>query len=326
MKKNTLLATIIFCSVLNINAQDIDFEGFDASPSPFVVWRVEGAAEYFDKGSTLAQNVVSGMILKESGTLNLKKKSYLELSWKDQTVILSKKGTYSLKNEAKKLANSGLNTPVLDDFVEEIGAASIFGDTVSSGETIIDSEKNETSEDADWGTRESINIIMPVRGIVLLESVTFSWAGLSGGEGFRINIFKKTNEPAIFSALTENNRFTVDVSQLSIIEEDQYYWQVENVSNPNITSEMASISFLKKNQDLEVIRGIQSFREYAYADPWLKLLREAHALQKENMLYAANEKYKQGLKDFSDNPMIKKMYARFLTKYGLGTIADEILK
>ena len=68
-----------------------------------------------------------------------------------------------------------------------------------------------------------------------------------------------------------------------------------------------------------------SDREYSYSDPWLKLLREAYALQKADMLYEANEKYQKGLKEFSANQTIKKMYAKFLDDNGLAEVTNTLI-
>jgi hypothetical protein len=116
------------------------------------------------------------------------------------------------------------------------------------------------------------------------------------------------------------------VSQLPIIEGDEYSWNIENLDEENLKSEKIIITFAGKNHDKEIIRGMLSDREYSYSDPWMKLLREAHALQKENMLYAANEKYKKGLEEYSDNKAIRNMYAMFLTNHGLGAVADQLFE
>jgi hypothetical protein len=326
MKKIVLLTAIAIFSILAINAQEFGFEDSDASPTSFIVMHVEGSAKYLATGSSSEQNVVSGMILPGKGTLTLNKKSQLKLSWKNQTVILSKKGTYSLKNEANKLADAeaGSPAPPTDDFLVALGAASGFGGSGDDGgeNRKSGSGQADTLGGSGWGTGKSISPIMPIGGIVPLKSITFSWSGEGGDDGFRVNLYKGAD--AIFSALTKNNKFTLDVSQLSISEDEKYSWNIENIADSSIKSEKTTIFFTGQNKDKEVIRGMLSDREYSYSDPWLKLLREAHALQKENMLYAADEKYKQGLKDFSDNLTIKKMYAQFLTKYGLGAIADGI--
>ncbi len=320
MKKVTLSIALIFCLILNSNAQNYDL-GNTPSLTTFIVLDIEGSAEYLGEGSTDAQDVVSGMILPESGILTLGKKSQMKLSWKSQAVVLSKKGTYSLKNEALKLADASLNAPVLDEFLVELGAASGFGEPSGDGGNDSSSAKKENK-----GTLQEINIIMPIRGIVPMDLITFSWAGLSSDAGFRLNVYKNADQPAIFSALTMKNSFTLDVSQLSLIEGAEYSWQVENVSDSTIKSEASSITFGEKDQDLEVIRGMLSDREYSYSDPWLKILREAHALQKENLIYATNEKYKQGLKEFNDNITIKKMYAMFLNNNGLEALADQVFE
>ncbi len=328
MKKAIYLTILLIFSIPSIQAQDFDF-GDSSASSPFVVMHVKGTAKYLGDEKSNTQEVVSGMILPEKGTLTLSKKSQLKLSWKSQTVVLNKKGTYSLKNEAKKLADSGdANSPPADDFMMELGASSGFGDTGGDGDDDRDSgaSHGDTTGGSGWGTREFFNAIMPIGGIVPKEAITISWAGISGDEGFRVNLFKGTDEKPVLSAMTKNNSFTLDVSQLTLAENVEYSWQVEDVLDPAIKSEKVAITFGNKDQDMEVVRGMLSDREYSYSDPWLKLLREAHALQKENMLYAANEKYKQGLNEFADNQTIKKMYARFLTKHGLKALADEVLK
>lgn len=329
MKKIFFLTAALICSLSNVNAQGLDIDESAVSSSPFVVWHVEGSAEYLEDGSDVAQKIFSGMTLRETGKLTLNKNSQMKLSWKDQILILSKKGTYSLKNEAKKLADLSASTPApdIDDFVMAMGAASGFGEPgAGDGETEGGSAKRDTSGGYDPGTREALNVIMPVGGLVPLDQITFSWAGISGPAGFRITVYDKTDKTPVFSAMTMNNSFTVDVAQLSLNEVDEYQWQVENASNPGIKSGLTTIMFTKKDQDMYVIRGLQSDREYSYSDPWLKLLREAHALQKENLLYSANEKYRQGLKSFSNNQMVKKMYALFLTNQGLEALAYEVMK
>ncbi len=325
MKKITFLTTVIICSLVNIYAQDFELDDSNTSPAYFVVMHVDGSAKYLNAEGSTSQNLKSGMILPETGTLTLNKKAQVQLSWKNQSVTLIKKGTYSLKNEAKKLANSIPGEPVLDDFLIELGAASGYGED-EDGERKSGTAQHDTTGGSGWGTDKSINIIMPIGGVVPLNSITFSWAGISEDSGFRINVYKDSGKPAIFSAKTNNNSFSLDVSQLSVDMDEEYFWDVENASDPKIKSEKTNIIFTDKDQDKEVLRGMQSAREYSYSDPWLKLLREAHALQKANMLYAANEKYKQGLIEFSDNLTIKKMYAMFLTNHGLGALAGSVLK
>ena len=327
MKKVIFLTTILTCCLLNIQAQEFDFDDSGGTTSIFVVWNVEGSAEYTEDGSTTAQEVISGMTLKETGTLDLKKNSRMKLSWKDQTLILTKKGTYSLKNEAKKLADLSASSPPSDGFLEAMAAASGFGEPGDGdGDRESGSAKSDTTGGSGWGTRNTINIIMPIGGLVPMEQITFSWAGISEVSGFRINIYNRMDQPAIFSALTMNNSFTVDVAQLYISDEEEYSWQVENVSDPSIKSKMTTIHFTEKDQDMEVIRGLQSDREYSYSQPWMKLLREAYALQKEEMFYAANEKYKQGLKEFNNVQTIRNMYAVFLNMHGLDALAAELMK
>ena len=75
MKKSILLL-ILFLSYFNsINAQEFDLGDANTTSSSFVVWQVDGSAEYFENGNTNAQKIVSGMTLPESGTIDLKKKS-----------------------------------------------------------------------------------------------------------------------------------------------------------------------------------------------------------------------------------------------------------
>ncbi len=326
MKKASLLTIVIICSLLNIKAQEINFEKPTGNATYFITMNVHGSAEYIEAGSNTPQNVVSGMILPETGILTLSKKSILKLCWKDQILILSKKGTYSLKNEVKKLSDSSMSAPVLDDFLIAMAAASEFVEPRVYGDVKRDVVKSDSTESSSRGAQKAINIIMPIGGIVTLEQITFSWTGICESDGFRMNIFNKPGQPVVFSAMTMNNSFTIDVAQLSVEEGEEYSWQVENVSNPDIKSELATIIFTEKYQDLEVIRGLQSDREYSYSDSWLKLLREAHALQKANMLYATNEKYKQGLKEFGSNLTIKKMYARFLKNNGLEALAYQVFE
>ena len=322
MKKNTFLTTILLLATLTSYAQEFDLGDSNIAPA-FVVMHIDGSAKYTADGNSEAQNIVSGMVLPGKGTLELNKKSHLQLSWKSQMLTLSKKGTYSLKNEAIKLADTegGASTPPSDDFLLELGAASGFGDSGEDPEPRKSGDgQADTLGGSGWGTGKSINPIMPIGGIVPLKSITFRWAGEGGDDGFKINVYKGSN--AVFSALTMNNEFTLDISQLSVSENEEYAWDVEHAAESNSKTEKTTIIFTKKDKDKDVVRGMLSDRDYSYSDPWLKLLREAHALQKENLLYSANEKYQQGLKEFGDNQTIKKMYAMFLTNHGLGEMAD----
>ena len=326
MKKSFFYTILILSYFTQSQAQEFDLGNTPAVSSSFIVWQVEGSAEYFENANSSAQEVVSGMTLPEIGTIDLKKKSMLKLSWKSQTVILDKKGTYSLKNEAKKLADASGNEPVMDDFLMEMGAASGFGEEGGDGDGDRSRARRDTLGGSGWGSGKSINPIMPIGGIVPSDLITFSWAGESGEKGFNIQVYSLSDSKLIFSAATKNNSLTFDVSQLLLDEGEEYTWHVENMDEASIKSEKIKITFANKNQDEEVIRGMLSDREYSYSDPWMKLLREAHALQKENMLYAANEKYKEGIATYSDNKIIRNMYARFLTKYGLEAVADELYK
>lgn len=324
MEKTTCLITLLFFNIFYAIAQEYDFDGQVVSPAEFVVWAVEGTAAYTDDGSDSAQNLISGMTLKENGILELKKNAMVKLSWKDQILVLSKRGTYSLRNEAKKLADANPDLHV-SDFMKAIGEASDFGEP-GSGNANEGSVKKDTNEGSDQVLGKQIKAIMPIGGMVPLKTITFSWTGVNDVQAFRINIYQSSNQPPIFSALTENNSFTIDVAQLAIEKGEPYFWQVETTSTPETKSEMIQLIFTGKNEDLDVIRGLLSDREYSYAAPWLKLLQEAHALAKEQMLYSANEKYKQGLKEFGDISTVRKMYARFLTEQGLEALAREVME
>jgi len=324
MKKATFLSTVFIFFLSNTFAQQFDLGKSDTPPS-FVVLDIDGSAKYKEDGSSEDQDVKSGMTLSGTGTLTLDKKSQMKLLWKSQSVILDKKGTYSLKNEAKKLADASGNASASDDFLIAMGAASGFGEDGGDGdeEGRSGTAQGDTLGGSGWGKGKRLNVIMPIGGIVPTETITFSWAGESNESGYKISVYE--NSEVIFSAITKNNRFTIDVSQLFIVDIEAYSWDVASVAEPNIKSEKITITFGHKDQDKDIIRGMLSDREYSYSDPWLKLLREAYALQKANMLYEANEKYQQGLKEFSDNKTIKNMCVKFLETYNLGAYAETLI-
>ena len=297
MRKSIILLGCLIFVAVSLQAQSFNLD----APKTFVTIQVAGTVNL--KNVPRASKLSTGMVLPENAILKVLEGGSATLTMDGHMLTFDEAGTYKLKKEAKKLKNVVSE----DSFLSMVNLAS--GHNKGGG--------GDSTQDG-WGQKLLSNI-MPIDGAVGQENTTFSWEGASPN-AYVLTIVDASNDQTVFSARTKSKKFNVDLSQLDLKQEAEYLWHISEADKPDRTSKKSDITIVHPKEVQAVIDNVKMNSDYQNSEPWLQVLREAHALDENKMLLKAYETYMMGVEKFPDNELMKDMASKFLSNHGLGDV------
>ncbi len=140
------------------------------------------------------------------------------------------------------------------------------------------------------------------------------------GELYQIKLMSSTNEVPLFSAMTYQNNFSIDLGQIPLETEGELFWQV-SVEGGKMSHEIP-FSLVNEEQKTTILNNLKQDPAYQKASDFQKRLLEAVTFEKNQMSFLAHKKYQKALKAKPENKVTKWLYDAFLEKNGLEALIN----
>lgn len=142
------------------------------------------------------------------------------------------------------------------------------------------------------------------------------------GDLFQIILSSKDKDVPLFSALTYQNNFSIDLDQIGLDPNVELFWSVRVVGEDGKSSEAISIQMTDVDKKKSILETLNNDPGFQQASEFQQTLLKAVSFEKNNMQYLAQKKYQKALKAQPNNKVAKWLYDAFLSKNGLEVLVD----
>lgn len=288
-----MMAILLFTAIAKNTcySQSIDLEESIAC----VVSDVSGKVTYKEKGSDTVKPVTAGAVIPENATVTVPDNASFTLANANRSLTITKKGTYQM-------------TALTKD-VQEKGTESMFAKMAFAAKGFA---KDTTRSSKGWGDKDSIIFLMPLKGKIPLQPLTFKWTALQNNPTYKLVIVQKSLDMPVLSVYVSTSMFSVDPAQLAIQPGQACFAQVSLANDPTTASKIISITFVPPSEEEMALSSLMTQQEYAKSDATRKLLLEAVELDAKGFKSSAALRYQRALNMDGNNVLASQMYAAFL--------------
>jgi hypothetical protein len=291
--------------------------------------RYEGAA-----GPGNLDAVYTGHHLSGGGALVLRESANVELLANEQFVRLNEPGRYPITELFRK-------APV------RRGILGLFYDFISRGlEDSGSTEDLERAYQANQGNAQG-NIsglgdgglagLRPFGGTIGPDPLRFTWPGESAATGYRLRIVDSLSEAVVLEATVRDTSLHLDAGDLHFRDGGTYYWEVFpnlparsgptrlGVASPTVAG--TRIYFTYRDESSQSV--IQNLGELPTSigadDERSRTLMTAMVLEDAGYLFAADGVYRDALARSASDPLLRRTYAAFLSRWNQRSAARSLL-
>lgn len=178
-----------------------------------------------------------------------------------------------------------------------------------------------------WGGQgKRIHPIMPFGNLLPSGPVVFSWSKPEGSGGFALKIHDAAGN-LVHEAVTQDTFAVVDISKAPYMDGAHFVWQVfAERDGEKLESERFEIAISNSDAWEAAFAPLKRSKLYPTADPALRQIMEAVALERAEWFYPAQQRYIDLKAKYPENNMARIMYATFWMRYGLLTMAHAAVK
>ncbi|MBK8921895.1 MAG: hypothetical protein IPM81_10330 [Saprospirales bacterium] len=336
------------------------FRGTAQSESPVVVVTAQGNVRYVSETGATLEPVPAGAVLKKSGTLHLPADgaALLQCNGRLQplqgpsenrlsTVFPDKRGLVRLNfdTDFSKYIQSAVDLSASktgadgwgdskktgDGWGDAKKTSDGWGDSKKTGDGWGDSKKTgdgwgDSKKTGDGWGGQGARIILILPGGNLREGTVanFSWSRPADASAFKLDIMDGDNR-VLYTVTVKDTFAPVDLRALNLTVEEKYYWKVSVPDAANVASEPGDFTIQSEQVYAVSAQKVVNSKIYRSAEPPLKRLMEAVALEKAGWYYDANEYYSDLLKNYPADQMTRLLYAAFWMRGGLEPKAKAVI-
>jgi hypothetical protein len=356
MMKNSMLLIGILLFAGFLNAQTDDF--------PAVVVSSKGNVRYLSTDNTTKLKVVSGAVVKKTGTLELARNGSAVVYCNGRLQRIQGKGSYALPDVFKSGSLASLNFD--PEFGKYIRASVEFVASKQGGDgwgtivtnpkqggdgwgTIVTNPKqggdgwgtivtNPKQGGDGWGTIVTNPKqggdgwggtgaqIVPILPFGNLKPGTtrFVWSKPAGANTYQLDILDD-DDKTVHSVTVQDTFATIDLHALNLASDQLYAWKVHVPGNASLSTLPLSFALSTAAAQAAAAGRASNSAIYREGGPLERGLMEAVALEKAEWFEAAEQRYAALLKQSPKDKMLRTMYAAFWMRYGLEPKAKAVL-
>ena len=154
--------------------------------------------------------------------------------------------------------------------------------------------------------------------------ITFKWSGMEPGQELQFLLRRQSDGLALVSAVVHTCAFSIDLSQLSLVQGASYAWEVISVHD-TLRSDKTEFVYNPKGAE-DVLAELYPEHEYQHAHPSMQAIMEAYALESAGFYYDAERKYTDAAAAHPRNALLRDARAAFLARMDLLAEAKTIYR
>jgi hypothetical protein len=274
----------------------------------FTVIASSGRILYSSKSLSQWTDLTTGNKLFPGDSIKLEVDSYLGLCYQNgRTMEVTKPGTYSVDNLAKKLIseNSSVTKRMTDYLINEMLV------------------KNRTKEMKNIAgvVRQNLTYIdkdFPASAVLVDSLVTFKWFPVKEVNTYILEI-QNPERKTIVLEQTKDTSIQLNIEQLNFEPDNCYVWFVFSAEDSSVCSDTSCIKVITKSRYKEMqdsLKDILSDLSDSYDSPLNQMIL-ATFFENNNMSLKALEHYQKAIQYSGQVEEYQKKYLLFLTKVGL---------
>lgn len=178
-----------------------------------------------------------------------------------------------------------------------------------------------------WGGQgKRIHPIMPFGNLMPSGPVVFSWSQPEGSGAFTLQIHDADGK-LVHEATTQDTFVVVNISKAPYVDGAHFVWQVRTERGGEmLESNRLEIAISNSNEWEAALAPLKRSKLFPTADPMLREIMEAVALERAEWFYSAKQRYADLKAKYPDNNMARIMFATFWMRNGLLTMAHAAVK
>ncbi|MCP9236631.1 hypothetical protein [Lewinella sp. JB7] len=301
---------------------------------PLVMYAA-GKIDYEGGASGKSIPVYTGIYLTGQGRLSLGEDASLEAISGDQFVRLTSPGRYPLSD---LFAEEARETGFIDRFINFVRRGLEQSGTAEDLERAYQENQGNAQGNINGLGDAGLSGLLPFGGTLFPLPTTFTWPGDNAATSYRIRVVDSLTEAVVLTATTRDTSLLLDLSGLYLQDNHRYYWEVfPNAAPSSRPSRLGAqapavagtrIYFTYRDRDrsqvLAPVTGLPMYR--GTASEAQRRLLEAMALEEADYLYAADRAYRDGLAEEPNNPIIRRAYAAFLSRWNQRSLARNLIR
>jgi hypothetical protein len=305
---------------------------------PAILVSSGGKLTYRTLNSKKQQKLVDGAVLKNTGTIRLKKRSSALLLSNGNLVQVSTKGKYPLtelfpqgQDETQRLNFDVTFSDYLMSAVLLAADSGNSGDAWSGIRTSTGSGdgwggiRTSTGSGDGWGGQGTKIFAIQPMGKILPKATVFRWSRPAGNPTYRLQL-KDENGQVLLETSTRDTAFTVDLSQAVFSGAGRIEWQVAAEGSGGAVSNPLLFAFATPEDIAAALAPAKAAPTYANATPTVQQLMEATALERKDFFDAAAQRYQDVQRTDARSEMVRLMHAAFWLRHGMKSMATAVYK
>jgi len=176
-----------------------------------------------------------------------------------------------------------------------------------------------------WTPAQIVIGICTPGGFYRNATMRFKWLKFQGQKEYTFKISDDQNT-VIHSVNTTDTSVTVDIPSLKLSNDKTYYWQIVAKSEAVQVSDEIPFQIMTEDQYSERKSTIKASEIYEAAEPFVKKLMEAVAMERGHMHYEASRLYEELTAENKDNNMVRIAYIGYSMRLGTYSRAEMLMK
>ncbi|MBB4080083.1 hypothetical protein GGR28_002713 [Lewinella aquimaris] len=297
---------------------------------PLVMYAT-GPIDYEGGTPGTSVSVYTGTYLTGQGALSLGEDATLEAVSGDRFVRLSEPGRYPISELFEQ-------EPKSDGFIDRFINFVRRGLDQSASTEDLEHAYQENQGNISGLGDAGLSGLLPFGGSLFPVITTFTWPEDDAATSYRLRVVDSLTEAVVLTATARDTSVQLDLAGLYLQDDRRYYWEVfPNAAPSNTPSRLGAqapavagtrIYFTFRTRDRsEVLAPVTELSIYrGTASEAQRRLLEAMALEEADYLYAADRAYRDGLAQEPDNPVIRRAYAAFLSRWNQRSRARTMIQ
>ena len=294
-----------------------------AEAPPAILVSSGGELTYRTPNSKQSQKLVDGAVLKNTGTIRLKKRSSALLLSNGNFVQVSTKGKYPLAELFPQSQDETRRLSFDVTFSDYLMSAVLLAADPDNAADAWGGIRTSTGTGDGWGGQGTKIFAIQPMGKILPQATVFRWSRPAGNPTYRLQL-KDENGQVRLETSTRDTAFSVDLSQAVFSGAGRIEWQVAAEGNDGMVSNPLFISFATPADIAAALAQAQTAPTYANSTPTVQQLMEAIALERKDFFDAAAQRYQEVQRADSRSEMVRLMHAAFWLRHGMKSMATAV--
>jgi hypothetical protein len=184
-------------------------------------------------------------------------------------------------------------------------------------------DKNGSGKDG-WGKKDIMTRSTCPGGKYIEGLNKVSWEPLKGTKNYTFVIEDMENN-IVFTTQVKGTEYTFDTKVAKLMNDTTYAWYVHHPTKKEVSTPVF-FTVVDKAMEDKALNLINAAAIYKKANTDIQILMEAHQMEEEGFLLAAQSKYKKAITNSPKNSLAKMMYSLFCKNMNEVESAVEALK